>query len=153
MSLSPTEKKRRAAEAALAYVEAGMVLGVGTGSTVAQLIEALKDRKIQLEGAVSSSRQTSEALRAARIPELTPEIHNAIAGFLALTPCVLWLVNQEDITCEPYQQNLPGTTAEYPNWSRKMRWSLQDLVELEEARGSVGMVRHWIERTGRAVSE
>jgi len=64
------EKKRRAAEAALAYIEAGMVLGVGTGSTVAQLIEALKDRKIQLEGAVSSSRQTSQALRAARIPEL-----------------------------------------------------------------------------------
>ena len=69
MSVS-VEKKRRAAEAALAYVEPGMVLGVGTGSTVAQLIEALKDRKIQLEGAVSSSRQTSEALKAARIPEL-----------------------------------------------------------------------------------
>jgi ribose 5-phosphate isomerase A len=64
------EKKRRAAEAALAYIESGMVLGVGTGSTVNQLIEALKDRKIQLEGAVSSSRQTSQALRAARIPEL-----------------------------------------------------------------------------------
>jgi ribose 5-phosphate isomerase A len=64
------EKKRRAAEAALAYIEAGMVLGIGTGSTVAQLIEALKDRKIQLEGAVSSSRQTSQALAKARIPEL-----------------------------------------------------------------------------------
>src|SRR5258708_34703459 len=64
------EKKRRAAEAALAYIEPGMVLGVGTGSTVAQLIEALQDRKIQLEGAVSSSRQTSQALRAARIPAL-----------------------------------------------------------------------------------
>ena len=64
------EKKRRAAEAALAYVESGMVLGVGTGSTVTQLIEALKDRKIQLSGAVSSSRQTSESLRAAGIPEL-----------------------------------------------------------------------------------
>src|SRR5260370_10755804 len=64
------QKKRRAAEAALAYIEAGMVLGVGTGSTVAQLIEALKDRKIQLDGAVSSSRQTSQALQAARIPEL-----------------------------------------------------------------------------------
>ena len=64
------EKKRRAAEAALVYIEAGMVLGVGTGSTVVQLIEALKDRKIQLEGAVSSSRQTSQALKAARIPEL-----------------------------------------------------------------------------------
>jgi ribose 5-phosphate isomerase A len=64
------EKKRRAAEAALVYIEAGMVLGVGTGSTVAQLIEVLKDRKIQLDGAVSSSRQTSQALKAARIPEL-----------------------------------------------------------------------------------
>jgi len=64
------EKKRRAAEAALAYVESGMVLGVGTGSTVTQLIEALKDRKIQLSGAVSSSRRTSESLGFAGIPEL-----------------------------------------------------------------------------------
>jgi ribose 5-phosphate isomerase A len=47
-----------------------MVLGIGTGSTVHELIEVLKDRKIQLEGAVSSSRQTSEALQAARIPLL-----------------------------------------------------------------------------------
>ena len=47
-----------------------MVLGVGTGSTVAQLIEALKNSAIRLEGAVSSSRQTSAALRAAGIPEV-----------------------------------------------------------------------------------
>jgi ribose 5-phosphate isomerase A len=64
------EKKRLAAEAALRYIEAGMVLGIGTGSTVNELIEALKDRKIQLSGAVSSSRQTSEKLRDAKIPEL-----------------------------------------------------------------------------------
>jgi ribose 5-phosphate isomerase A len=64
------EKKRRAAQAALAYVEDGMLLGVGTGSTVAQLIEVLKASKIRLSGAVSSSRQTSELLKAARIPEL-----------------------------------------------------------------------------------
>jgi ribose 5-phosphate isomerase A len=65
-----TEKKRRAAQAAVRYIESGMVLGIGTGSTVNQLIEVLKDRKIQLSGAVSSSRQTSEKLRAAGIPEL-----------------------------------------------------------------------------------
>jgi ribose 5-phosphate isomerase A len=47
-----------------------MVLGIGSGSTVRELIDVLKDRKIQLKGAVSSSRQTSEALRKARIPEL-----------------------------------------------------------------------------------
>jgi ribose 5-phosphate isomerase A len=70
MTLSPTEKKRRAAEAAIPYIEDGMVLGIGTGSTVAQLIGALKDLKIRLSGAVSSSRQTSQLLKDARIPEL-----------------------------------------------------------------------------------
>ena len=68
--MSSVEKKRRAAEAALAYIESGMLLGIGTGSTVTELIEALKVRKIQLSGAVSSSRRTSESLRAAGIPEL-----------------------------------------------------------------------------------
>jgi ribose 5-phosphate isomerase A len=63
-------KKRRAAEAALEYIESGMVLGVGTGSTVTELIEALKDRKTQLSGAVASSRRTSESLLSAGIPEL-----------------------------------------------------------------------------------
>lgn len=47
-----------------------MVLGIGTGSTVTELIAALKDRKIQLSGAVSSSRRTSESLAAIGIPEL-----------------------------------------------------------------------------------
>jgi ribose 5-phosphate isomerase A len=67
---SSIDKKRRAAEAALSYIEEGMVLGIGTGSTVNQLIELLIDRKIQLKGAVSSSNQTAAALRAVRIPEL-----------------------------------------------------------------------------------
>ncbi len=64
------EKKRRAAQAAVPYIESGMLLGIGTGSTVNELIEVLKERKIQLRGAVSSSSQTSEKLKAARIPEL-----------------------------------------------------------------------------------
>jgi ribose 5-phosphate isomerase A len=64
------EKKRLAAEAAVEYVHDGMVLGVGTGSTVEQFIDALKDRKIQVEGAVSSSRATSQKLKAAGIPEI-----------------------------------------------------------------------------------
>ena len=64
------EKKRLAAEAALTHVEDGMILGIGTGSTVDQFIAALKDRKIQLEGAVSSSRATSERLKAVGIAEL-----------------------------------------------------------------------------------
>jgi ribose 5-phosphate isomerase A len=68
--VSPSEKKRRAADAALAYVQDDMVLGIGTGSTVAQLVEALKGGKKRPSAAVSSSRQTSELLRKARIPEV-----------------------------------------------------------------------------------
>jgi ribose 5-phosphate isomerase A len=68
--LSPTQKKRLAAEAALSFIEADMVLGVGTGSTVAELINVLKERKLKLKGAVSSSVRTSEALAAIGIPTL-----------------------------------------------------------------------------------
>jgi 4-alpha-glucanotransferase len=90
--------------------------------------------------------------RADRIPGLTGELHYAIIGFLAKTPSMLWLVNQEDMTKEPAQQNLPGTTAEYPNWSRKMRWSIEDLRGLREARDCAAMISHWIETTGRTAS-
>jgi ribose 5-phosphate isomerase A len=67
--MSPQEKKRAVAEAALAFVKPGMVLGIGTGSTVNAFIAALKDRKIELAGAVSSSRATSELLKAGGIEE------------------------------------------------------------------------------------
>jgi 4-alpha-glucanotransferase len=87
---------------------------------------------------------------ASLIPELTPELHYAITGFLAQTPCALWLINQEDITREPLQQNMPGTTDQYPNWSRKMRWTVEELSTVEEARGCAEMFRIWVERSGRA---
>jgi ribose 5-phosphate isomerase A len=58
------------------------VLGIGTGSTVNQLIEVLKDRKIQLKGAVSSSRQTSEALGKAGIRELDLNFEGDLALYI-----------------------------------------------------------------------
>jgi len=86
---------------------------------------------------------------AADIPELTGELHYAIIGYLAKTPATLLLVNQEDMTKEPNQQNLPGTTSEYPNWSRKMEWSLDDLRTLPVARDCAAMIKGWVDRTGR----
>ncbi len=67
---SSISKKRRVAEAALHYIEEGMVLGVGTGSTVEELIEVLKARRFRLDAAVASSRRTSAALRVACIAEV-----------------------------------------------------------------------------------
>jgi 4-alpha-glucanotransferase len=47
------------------------------------------------------------------------------------------------------QQNLPGTTDQYPNWKRKMRYSLEDLFRRSEARELADRYREWIERSGR----
>ncbi|HET9107578.1 MAG TPA: ribose-5-phosphate isomerase RpiA [Steroidobacteraceae bacterium] len=61
-------KKRLAAEAALEHVPAGSVLGVGTGSTVRFLIEALAAHPGRVRAAVSSSNATTALLHAARVP-------------------------------------------------------------------------------------
>lgn len=55
-------QKRAVAKSALAYVEDGMILGVGTGSTVNCLIELLP--QVRLKGAVASSKVTEDKLRA-----------------------------------------------------------------------------------------
>jgi 4-alpha-glucanotransferase len=81
------------------------------------------------------------------LPEIDGTLHNAIIGFLAQTPSALLLLNQEDLTKETEQQNLPGSTAQYPNWSRKMKIPLEDLHTA--AAGYTAMFRHHLERTGR----
>lgn len=61
--MSQEEDKRRAARAAMRFVEPGMIVGVGTGSTVAHFIDALAERKGEIEAAVSSSEQSTRLLR------------------------------------------------------------------------------------------
>ena len=70
MSVDKENEKRLSAEAAIGYVEDGMIVGVGTGSTVAYFIEALGRIKSRIEGAVSSSEQSTAKLKALSIPVL-----------------------------------------------------------------------------------
>jgi len=63
-----TRAKQRAAEAALAHVSEGTVVGVGTGSTVAHFIDGLAGRRVA--GAVASSEATAARLRARGIAVL-----------------------------------------------------------------------------------
>lgn len=60
-------KKKAAALAALDFVEDGMTVGVGTGSTVNHFIAALKDRRHRVAGAVSSSEASTRLLREAGV--------------------------------------------------------------------------------------
>ena len=58
-----SEAKKLAAEKAIDYVEDGMIVGVGTGSTVAYFIDALAAWKHRIAGAVSSSEQSTARLK------------------------------------------------------------------------------------------
>ena len=63
-SLSQDELKTLVGQAALKYVVAGEIVGVGTGSTVNKFIDALATIKDQIPGAVSSSVASTERLKA-----------------------------------------------------------------------------------------
>lgn len=65
---SADDKKRRAALAALDYIEDGKVIGIGTGSTVNHFIAALDSRRGRIPGAVSSSSASTARLAALGIP-------------------------------------------------------------------------------------
>ena len=61
--MTPDEKKKAVALAALEYVESGWVIGVGTGSTANHFIDGLAKIKGKLDGAVASSNATTERLK------------------------------------------------------------------------------------------
>ncbi len=63
MALSQDEMKKQVADAALEYVEAGMIVGIGTGSTANHFIDGLAKMKGKIEGTVASSEASAERLR------------------------------------------------------------------------------------------
>jgi len=62
--------KQAVAQAALKFIEPGEIIGVGSGSTVNFFIDALANADIKIKGAVASSEQTAQRLRAADIEVL-----------------------------------------------------------------------------------
>ena len=61
--MTQDQLKRAVAEAAIAYVPKGEVLGVGTGSTANFFIDALANIKHHIPAAVASSQATAERLK------------------------------------------------------------------------------------------
>lgn len=62
--MNQNEKKKLAAYAALEYVQADAIIGVGTGSTVMHFIDALATVKHKIDGVVSSSEDSTKKLQA-----------------------------------------------------------------------------------------
>ena len=61
--MTQDEMKRKAAEAAMAYVVEDEIVGVGTGSTVNHFIDCLAGIKGKIKGAVSSSEASTRLMK------------------------------------------------------------------------------------------
>ncbi len=92
-----SEAKRLAAEQAIDYVEDGMIVGVGTGSTVAYFIDALAAWKDRIAGAVSSSEQSTQRLKSHGIEVI--ELNNA-------GPLSLYVDGADE--CDPHKRLIKG---------------------------------------------
>lgn len=92
-----SEAKRLAGEKAIDYVEDGMIVGIGTGSTVAFFIDALARIKHRIEGAVSSSGQSTQRLRSHGI---------AVLDLNTCGPLPLYVDGADE--CDPHKRLIKG---------------------------------------------
>jgi len=69
--MTQDEMKKKVAEAALAYVVEGSIIGVGTGSTANMFVDALATIKDKIKGTVASSEVTAERLSGHGIPVMS----------------------------------------------------------------------------------
>ena len=90
-------QKKAAAEAALEYIEYGMVIGVGSGSTVNYFIDALQKVKGKIEGAVASSVASADRLKALSIP---------LCDINSLNEIPLYVDGADEI--DPYKHMIKG---------------------------------------------
>jgi ribose 5-phosphate isomerase A len=90
-------EKRLAGEAAIRYVEDGAIIGVGTGTTVAFFIDALAPIKDRIQGAVSSSEQSSAHLKKLGIP---------VFDLNAIGPITHYVDGADE--CDPFKRLIKG---------------------------------------------
>ncbi len=69
--MTQDEMKKAAAAAAIEYVEPGMIVGIGTGSTANHFIDLLADIKGKIDGTVASSEASADRLRSHGIPVMS----------------------------------------------------------------------------------
>ncbi len=86
-----SELKRKAAQAALDFIEDNMVIGVGTGSTVNYFIDELKAYRHRINACVASSEATEQLLRQAGIP---------VIDLNTVTELALYIDGADEVTQE-----------------------------------------------------
>lgn len=80
--MTQDELKALVGQAAIAHVEPGTVIGVGTGSTVNCFIDALGRMPVRIRGAVSSSQQSTARLQALGIEVIDANQVEALSVYI-----------------------------------------------------------------------
>ena len=129
--MTQDELKKATAQAALEYVEAG-VIGVGTGSTANHFIDALAKIKHKIDGAVASSEATAQRLKShgitvfelnsvGEIPlyvdgadEITEHLHMIKGGGGALTREKIVAACAKKFVCIADDSKLVGRLGRFP---------------------------------------
>jgi len=124
--------KKAAAEAALTYVESGMIVGIGTGSTANHFIDLLAGMKGKIDGTVASSVASEERLKGHGIPvmdlntagelslyvdgadESTEHMHLIKGGGGALTREKIVAGASDKFVCIADDTKLVGTLGKFP---------------------------------------
>lgn len=95
--MTQADAKRLAAQTAIQFVEDDMIVGVGTGSTVAFFIEELANIKHRIDGAVSSSDASTRLL----------EQHGIrVFDLNAVGPIPLYVDGADE--CDPHKRLIKG---------------------------------------------
>jgi ribose 5-phosphate isomerase A len=130
--MNQDEMKKASAEAALEYVESGMIIGVGTGSTANHFIDGLAGIKHKIDGTVASSEASADRLRSHGIPvldlnstgdlqlyvdgadETTRHLHLIKGGGGALTREKIVAAASEKFVCIADESKLVDVLGEFP---------------------------------------
>jgi ribose 5-phosphate isomerase A len=130
--LNQDQLKQAVARAAIEQVEAGAVVGVGTGSTVNFFIDELAKVKARIDGAVSSSEASTRRLRDHGIPvlglnevddlgvyvdgadEITRHLHMIKGGGGALTREKIVAAVARRFVCIADESKLVGVLGKFP---------------------------------------
>ncbi|WP_053843612.1 ribose-5-phosphate isomerase RpiA [Paracidovorax avenae] len=158
-SLSQDELKALVGQAALKYVVPGDIIGVGTGSTVNQFIQALGPMRDTIRGAVSSSEASTQRLRALGIPvfdaneveslsvyidgadEIDPRGHMVKGGGAALTREKIVAALARQFVCIADASKLVETLGRFPLPVEVIPMAAQQIARRFAARGGQAVLR------------
>lgn len=157
--LSQDELKALVGQAALKYVVPGDIVGVGTGSTVNQFINALESMKDRIRGAVSSSEASTQRLKALGIPvfdaneveslsvyidgadEIDPLGHMVKGGGAALTREKIVAALAKQFVCIADASKLVETLGRFPLPVEVIPMAAQQIARRFAARGGQAVLR------------